>query len=204
MNLGGWEVLGWAFLATGILILLLAVWVAVRRKARLRRPHQLGDRVGPAEVTAPTVGLVDGDESSSLNGASDPWSESVIYGLAKQLATAVDKLDENKRAEARREAEMAAATIRATAQVEARRHVLEPARAQAKAESNTTIAEAEREGLRIRANAVKKARGTIDAAQNTADRLLLSDTGKRMRGITEGLKSAAGNIDSLKRSVPFR
>jgi hypothetical protein len=204
MNLGGWEVLGWALLATGILILLLAVWVAVRRKARLRRPHQLGDREDPAEVTAPAAGLLDGDESSSLNGASDPWSESVIYGLAKQLATAVDKLDENKRAEARREAEMAAATIRATAQVEARRHVLEPARAQAKTESNTTIAEAEREGLRIRANAVKKARGTIDAAQNTADRLLLSDTGKRMRGLTEGLKSAADNIDSLKRSVPFR
>ena len=197
MNLGGWETIGWALLATGLLMLLLAVWVAVRRNRRLRRPHQLGGGMGPAEVRAPAAGLQDGDESSSRTGASDPWSESMIYGLAQQLATAVDKLEENTRAEARREAEMAAAKIRADAEVEARWQVLEPARAEAKAESNAMVAEAQREVQRIEANAVDEAQGTLDTAQIIADRLW-SDTGNRMRRLTEGLTSAAGNIDSLR------
>ena len=197
MNLGGWETLGWALLATGLLMLLLAVWIAVRRNRRLRRPHQLGGRMGPAEVRAPEAGLLDGDESSSRDGASDPWSESTIYGLAQQLAKAVDKLEGNTRAEARREAEMAAAKIRADAEVEARWQVLEPARAEANAESNAMIAEAQREVQRIKANAVEEAQGTIEAAKTTADRLW-SDTGNRMHRLTEGLNSAASNIDSLK------
>ena len=121
----------------------------------------------------------------------------MIYGLAQQLATAVDKLEENTRAEARREAEMGAAKIRADAEVEARKHVLEPARAEANAESIAMIAEAQREVQRIKANAVEEAHGTIDAAQKTAGRLW-SDTGNRVRRLTEGLKSAAGSIDSLK------
>ena len=204
MNLGSWEVvLGGALLAASIPILMLAAWFAVRGNRHLRRPHQLGESMGPAEVTEPAAGPLDGDESSSQNGASDPRSESVIYELARQLATAVDKLEDNTSMEARREAEMAAAKIRAEAQVEARRHVLEPAWAEAKVESNATIDEAQREVQRIVANALEEAQGTIDAAQVTADRLL-SDTGMRMRVLTEGLKSAAGNIDSLKHSVPFR
>ena len=203
MNLGGWEALIWALLATGLLLLLLAVWAAVRRNRRLRRRHQLGGRVGPAEVRAPAAGLLEGDESSSRNGASDPWSESLIYGLAQQLATAVDKLEENTRAEAGREAEMAAAKIRAAAEMESRKHVLEPARAEAQAKSNAVIAEAQREVQRIKANAVEEAQGTIDTAHKTADRLW-SDAGYRTRRLTEGLKSAAGNIDTLKSSVPFR
>ena len=165
--------------------------------------RQLGETVGPAEATAPAAGLLGGDESSSRNAVSDPWSESVIYGLAQQLATAMDKLEENTRAEAGREAEMAAAKIRSDAEAEAHKHVLEPARAEADAESNAMIAEAEREVQRIKANAVDEAQGTMDAAQNTAGRLW-SDTGNRMRKLTEGLKSASGNIESLKRSVPFR
>ncbi len=127
----------------------------------------------------------------------------MIYGLAQQLATAVDKLDEDARAEAGRDAEMAAAKIRADAQMEARWHVLEPARAEAKAESNAMVAEAQREVRRIEADAVEEAQGTIESAQKTADRLW-SDTGNRMRRLTEGLKSAAGNVDSLERSIPFR
>ena len=106
MNLGGWEGLGWALLATGLLILLLAVWVGVRRSRRLQVQSQLGGTMGHAEVRAPAAGLLDGDESASPNGATDPWSESIIYGLAQQLATAVDKLDENTRAKAGREAEL--------------------------------------------------------------------------------------------------
>ena len=90
---------------------------------------------------------------------------------------------------------MAAAKIRADAEVEARWHVLEPARA--KAESNAMVAEAQREVQRIEANAVEEAQGTIDAAHMTADRLC-SDTGNRMRRLAEGLNSAAGNVDSLK------
>ncbi len=198
MNLGGWEaVLGGALLATSLPILLLAAWIAVRRSRRLRRPHQLGEGMGPAEPRAPAAGPLDGDESSSQNGASDPWSESVIYGLAQQLAAAVDKLDEKTRAEAGREAEMAAAKIRADAEVEARWHVLEPARAEAKAESNAMVAEAQREVQRIEANTLEEAQVTIDAAQTTAHRLS-SDTGNKMRRLTEGLKSAAGNIDGLR------
>ena len=121
----------------------------------------------------------------------------MIYGLAQQLATAVGKLEENARAEAGRVAEMAAAKVRADAEVEARRHVLEPARAEAESKSNATIAEAQREVQRIKANAVEGAQGTIDTAQIAADRLW-SDTGNRMRRLTEGLTSAAGNIDSLR------
>ncbi len=190
MNLGGWETLGWALLATGLLILLLAVWIAVRRNRRLSRPRQLSGRMGQAEVRTPA-------EPSSRNGASDTWSESTIYGIAQQLATAMDKLEENTRAEARREAEMAAAKVRADAEVEALKHVLEPARAEAKAESSAMVAEAQREVQQIEANTVEEAQGTIDAAQNTADHLW-SNTGNRMRRLTEGLKSAAGNIDSLQ------
>ena len=197
MNLGGWEGLGWALLATGLLMLLLAVWIAMRRTTRLRWPPRLGGRIGPAEVTAPAAGLLDGDGPSSRSGGSDPLDESMIYGLAQHLSTAVDKLEENTRAEATREAEMAAAKIRADAEVEARWRVLEPARAEAKAESNATIAEAQREVQRIEADAVDKGQGAIDAAQTMADRLS-SDTGNRMRRLTEGLRSAAGNIDSLK------
>ena len=203
MSLAGWEALYWALSGTGLLMLLLAGWIAMRGIRRLRWPHQLGGRVGPAEVTAPAAGLLDGDETSSRNGASDTWSESTIYGIAQQLATAMDKLQENARAEAGREAETEAAKIRADAEVEARLHVLEAARAEAKAESNATIAEAQCEVQRIESNAAEEAQGTIDAAQTTADRLW-SDTGNRMRRLTEGLKSAAGNVDSLKRSVPFR
>ena len=92
---------------------------------------------------------------------------------------------------------MAAARIRADAEVEARWQVLEPARAEAKVESNAMVAEAQREVQRIEANTVEEAQGTIEAAEQTADRLW-SDTGYRMRRLTEGLKSAAGNIDSLK------
>ncbi len=197
MNLGGWESLGWALLATGLLMLLLAVWIAARRMRPLRRPHQLGGRMGPAEVTAPAAGLLDGDGSSSRSGASDPWGESMIYELAQQLATAMEQLEENTRAEARRDADLATAKIRADAEVEARWQVLEPARVEAKAESNAMVAEAQREVQRIEANAVDEAQGTIDAAQKTADRLW-SDTGNRTRRLTEELKSAAGNIDSLK------
>ena len=197
MNLDGWEALNWALLATGLLMMLLAVLIVMRRNTRLRWPHQLGGRMDPAEVRAPAAGLLDGDESSSRNGASDPWSESMIYGLAQQLATAVGKLEENTRAEARREAEMAAARIRADAEVEARWQVLEPARAEAKAKSNAMVAEAQRQVQRIEANAVEEAQGTIEAAQTTADRLW-SDNGYRLRRLAEGLKSAAGNIDSLK------
>ena len=124
----------------------------------------------------------------------------MIYGLAQQLATAVSKLEENARAEAGRVAEMAAAKIRADAEVEARRHVLEPARAEAEAKSNATIAEAQRAVQRIEASAVEGAQGTIDTAQKTADRLW-SDTGNRRRRLTEGLTSAAGNIDSLRTAV---
>ena len=109
----------------------------------------------------------------------------------------MDKLEENTRAEARREAETAATKIRADAEMEARRHVLEPARAEAKAESSAMVAEAQREVQRIEANAVEEAQGTIDAAHMTADRLC-SDTGNRMRRLAEGLNSAAGNVDSLK------
>ncbi len=196
MNLGGWETLGWAFSATGILILLLAVWIAVRRNTRLTWPHKLGGRVGPADVSAPTAGHQNGDESSSRSGASDPWGESLIYGLAQQLATAMGELEENTRTGAGREAEMAAAKIRADAEVEARWQVLEPARAEARAESNAMVAEAQREVQRIEANAVEQAQGTIDAAQKTADHLW-SDTGNTMRRLTEGLKSAAGKIDIL-------
>ena len=196
MNLGGWEGLGWALFAASLLMLLLAVWVAVRRHRRLQMQSQLDGRIGPSEAQAPAAG-VDGDESSSRDAALDSWSESVIYGLAKQLATAVDQLDENTRAEAGREAEMAAAKIRADAEVAARWHVLEPARAEAKAESNAVVAEAQREVQRIEANAVEEAQGAIDAAQKTADHLR-SDTGERMRRLTEGLNSAAGNVDSLK------
>ena len=197
MNLGSWETLGWALLATGLLMLLLAVWIAMRRNTRLTWPHQLGERMGPAQVTAPAAGLLDGGESSSRNGASDPSSESMIYGLAQQLATAMAKLEERTRADAGREAEMAAAKIRADAEVEARWHVLEPARAEAKAESNATAAEAQREVQRIEANTLEEAQGTIEAARNTADHLW-SDTGNKMRRLTEGLKSAAVGIDSLK------
>ena len=200
MNLGGWEVLGWALLATGLLLLLLAVWAAVRRNRRLRRRHQLGGRMGPAEVRAPATGVLEGDESSSRNGGSDPWSDSVIYGLAHQLASALDELEENTRAVAEREAETAAAKIRTDAEVEARWHVLEPAQVEAKAESNAVIAEAQREVQRIEANAVDEAQGSIDAAQKTADSLW-SETGNRMRRLTDGLKSAAGNIDSLRTAV---
>ena len=121
----------------------------------------------------------------------------MIYGLAQQLATAVGKLEENTRAEAGRVAEMAAAKIRADAEMEARRHMLEPARAEAESKSNATIAEAQREVQRIKANAVEGAQGTIDTAQKTADRLW-SDTGNKMRRLTQGLTSAAGNIDSLR------
>ncbi len=203
MSLGGWDTLGWALLATGLLMLLLAVWIAVLRNRRQRGHHQVGGTMGPAEATAPAAGLLDGDEPSPRNGASDPWSESIVYGLAQKLATAMDKLEENTRAEARREAELAASKIRADAEVEARWHVLEPARAEAKAESNAMVAEAQREVQRIEANAVEEAQGAIDAAKETADRLW-SDTGNRMRRLTEGLKSAAGNVDSLERSLPFR
>ncbi len=190
MNLGSWETVGWTLLATGLLILLLAVWIAARRSRRMSRPHQLGGRMGQAEVRTPT-------EPSSRNGGSDPWSESMIYGLAQQLATAVSKLEDNTRAEAGRVAEMAAAKIRADAEVQARRLVLEPARAEAEANSNATIAEAQRAVQRIEASAVDGAQGTIDTAQKTADRLW-SDTGNRMRRLTEGLTSAAGNIDGLR------
>ena len=74
--------------------------------------------------------------------------------------------------------------------------MLEPARAEAKAESSAVVAQAQREVQRIEANTVEEAQGTIDAAQKTADHLW-SNTGNRMRRLTEGLKSAAGNIDSL-------
>ena len=121
----------------------------------------------------------------------------MIYGLAQQLATAVGKLEENTRAEARQEAEMAAAKIRADAEVKARQHVLEPARVEANAESNATIAEAHRAVQRIETNAVEEARGTIDAGQKTAGHVW-SDAGNRVQRLTEALKSAAGNIDSLK------
>ena len=47
MNLGGWEGLGWALLTTGLLILLLAVWVGVRRSRRLQVQSQLGGTDGP-------------------------------------------------------------------------------------------------------------------------------------------------------------
>ncbi len=121
----------------------------------------------------------------------------MIYGLAQQLATAVSKLEDNTRVEAGRVAEMAAAKIRADAEVEARNDVLEPARAEAEAKSNATIAEAQREVQRIKASAVEGAQGTIATAQVTADRLW-SETGNRMRRLTEGLTSAAGNIDTLR------
>jgi hypothetical protein len=121
----------------------------------------------------------------------------MIYGLAQQLATAMDKLEENTRAEAGRDAETAAAKIRADAEVEVRLRVLEPARAEAKAKSNVMVAEAQREVQRIEASAVEEAQGAIEAAQKTADHLW-SDTGNKMRRLTEGLKSAAGNIDRLK------
>ena len=202
MNLGGWEALGWALFAVGIVMLLLAVWVAVRRYNRLQMRSQLGGTIGPAEVRAPAAGPLDGDESSSRNAAADPVSEAVIYGLAHQLATAVNKLDEHTRAEAGREAETAATKIRADAEVAARWHVLEPARAEAKARSNATVAEGQREVQRIEANAVEEAQGTIDSAQRTADRLW-SDTGDRMRRLTAGLSSAAANIESLKAAAAY-
>ena len=170
-------------------MLLLALWIAMRRNTRLRWPRQLGGSMGPAEVTAPAGVPLDGDGSSS--------GDSMIYGLAQRLATAMDKLEENTRAEARREAEMAAAKVRADAEVEALKHVLEPARAEAKAESSAMVAEAQREVQRIEANTVEEAQGTIDAARKTADHLW-SNTGNRMRRLTEGLKLAAGNIDSLQ------
>ncbi len=197
MSFGGWETIGWAFLATGLLMLALAVWIAMRGNARLKWLRQLGGRVGPAEVTAPAAGLMVGDESPSRSGASDPWGEPMIYGLAQQLATSIERLAENSRAEARRDADMATAKIRADAEVEARWHVLEPARAEAKAKSRATIAETQREVQRIEANALEEAQGTIEAAQETANRLW-SSTGIKMRRLTEALKSAAGNVDSLK------
>lgn len=153
--------------------------------------------VAEAAEEAPAAG---GDESSPQNRDADPVREAPLYKLTEQLVVEAHKLAQRAKEEAIREAETEAATIRADAEVEAREQVLEPARAEANAQSRAIMAEAEQEAQRVSKSAGEEARGIVQAAKQKADHME-SEAEFRIRKLTDKvtaeIRSALSDISKL-------
>ncbi len=95
---------------------------------------------------------------------------------------------------------MATAKIRADVEVEARWHVLEPARAEAEAQSRTIVAEAEQNAERVLKSATEEAQELVQAAKQSASHIE-SETKARVQRltdtVTEEIRSALEDINDL-------
>ena len=144
--------------------------------------------------------VADGKESPPQETEVDPVLQSPIYRLAEQLITEAGKAAELTKAEAVQEAETEAAKIRADAEVEAREQVLEPARAEAEAQSRTIVATAEQNAERVLKSAAEEAQALVQAAKQSASHIE-SETKARVHRltdtVTQEIRSALEDINDL-------
>ena len=158
------------------------------------------DHASPEAVEEQVTAVADGEESPPQETEIDPVLQSPIYKLAEQLMTEASTAAELMKAEAIQEAEAEAAKIRADAELEAREHVLVPARAEAEAQSRTIVATAEQNAERVLKSAAEEAQALVQGAKQSASHIE-SETKARVQRltdtVTQEIRSALVDINDL-------